>query len=72
MPKLVKYACTRCHREVGRSKLTVKKCVFLEMGAGARTKRARVLDWLCTECLELDPIWNVPEHDLEAKQETHA
>lgn len=60
MSNIPKYECSVCHNEVGRDNLTVKKCVFLEMGAGARTKRARVLDWLCNECLHLDPIWNEP------------
>lgn len=60
MGKLIKYHCTSCGKETPRANLTVKKCVFLEMGAGAATKRSRVLDWLCTDCLNLDEIFNTP------------
>lgn len=42
--------------------LTVKKVLFTEMGAGAKTTRARVKSWLCVDCTKSDPDWNLPKH----------
>lgn len=55
MPNVPNYACTRCGTSTERKKLTVKKALFTTMGEGARTKRARVVDWLCPPCVESDP-----------------
>lgn len=60
MSNIPHYACSHCGKTKKREELTVKKCVFLEMGAGARTKRARVLAWLCGECLHTDPTYLMP------------
>lgn len=48
------YCCTRCNTPTPRASLTVKKAMFTEMGEGARTKRSRVTDWLCNNCLARD------------------
>jgi len=60
MANIPDYTCSGCGLRKKREELTVKKVVFLEMGAGARTKRARVLDWLCDPCLESDETFNRP------------
>lgn len=52
------YICTSCLSPTRRADLTVKKAVFLEMGAGAKTIRSRVIDWLCADCLASDPDYN--------------
>lgn len=71
MSKNTEYRCTRCgtipvHRdgpEVAepRDLLTVKKILFVEMGAGGRSLRSRVADWLCPACVAGDPDWNMRE-----------
>lgn len=55
------YGCTNCGASTPRDDLTVKKSVFLEMGAGARTWRSRVVAWLCPDCVRADPEWNLPK-----------
>ena len=60
MANIPDYACSKCGLPKKRDELTVKKCVFLEMGAGARTKRSRVLEWLCDGCLGVDSIYLLP------------
>ena len=57
MANLPDYGCTRCSTPTERSKLMVKKAVFLEMGEGGRTFRSRVTDWLCPACVAADPDW---------------
>lgn len=52
------YGCTRCGAPVGRDQLTVKKVLFTTMGEGPRTKKARVLEWLCDSCMQRDPDFN--------------
>ncbi len=71
MSNIPDYSCTGCGLSKKRDELTVKKVVFLEMGAGARTKRSRVVDWLCNECLESDPTFIMPAF-TPPKQVTHA
>lgn len=51
------YYCTNCGSETARDDLTVKKAVFTEMGAKAKTHKSRVVDQLCPPCLTLDPDW---------------
>lgn len=48
------YACTRCTAPTKREELTVKKALFTTMGEGPKTKKARVVDWLCGKCLTED------------------
>ena len=60
MSNIPEYVCSKCGKPKRRDQLTVKKCVFLEMGAGARTKRSRVLAWLCDECLTADSVYAMP------------
>ena len=52
------YVCSGCLTPTKRADLTVKKAVFFEMGAGAKTIRSRVVDWLCVDCVLRDPDYN--------------
>lgn len=56
------YLCNGCGKPTRRSLLTVKKVLFTEMGAGAKTDRARVVGWLCPACVKKDPAWNLPPY----------
>lgn len=64
----IRYACTKCKREVGRSNLKVKRVVFREMGVHGPVVQSRVTGWLCVvpqdngdpSCLEQDPAWQQP------------
>lgn len=56
------YKCSRCGTDCVRDLLTVKKILFLEMGAGGKTIRSRVDSWLCPSCTKADPHWNLPAH----------
>jgi hypothetical protein len=38
------------------------KVQFTEMGAGAKVLRSRTLAWLCDECIEKEPAYNLPPH----------
>jgi hypothetical protein len=58
---MVEYGCTKCGTPTERSKLMVKKAVFLEMGEGARTFKSRVINWLCPSCVAKDDDWNRPK-----------
>jgi hypothetical protein len=60
MSNIPEYICSSCKRPKKRSELTVKKAVFLEMGAGARTRRSRVVAWLCGGCLVQDEQYCQP------------
>lgn len=66
MAPKVEYKCTRCGTEpaangmLPRELLTVKKVLFVEMGAGGRTLKSRVLDWLCPSCVVGDPDYKLP------------
>lgn len=62
MPAEHEYVCTKCGASTHRDLLTVKKVLFTEMGAGSRTLRARVVDWLCPKCVKEDPAWQAPAH----------
>jgi hypothetical protein len=69
MAQVREYRCTRCGTipEVPenmpdlspRDFLTVKKILFVEMGAGGRSLRSRVAEWLCPPCVAADPDWNL-------------
>lgn len=77
MAPKVDYRCTRCgvkpQSELetegepvsARELLTVKKVSFLEMGAGGRSIRSRVLDWLCPVCVAGDPDFQLPEYEQQ-------
>lgn len=62
-----RYICTRCGtapksdtqpQATARDLLTVKKVLFVEMGAGGRSIKSRVIDWLCPSCVAADSDWN--------------
>jgi hypothetical protein len=61
------YECTRCGRRPAptlteaREGLTVKRVMFTEMGMGGKTLRSRVTEWLCAQCRESDPDFNLPK-----------
>jgi hypothetical protein len=55
------YICTGCKTPTQRELLMVKKAVFLEMGAGGRTFKSRVVGWLCPNCVRIDTDWNQPK-----------
>lgn len=56
------YKCQRCGTPTSRELLTVKKVLFVEMGAGAKIIRSRVQSWLCPPCVKTDPDWLMPAH----------
>ncbi|HEY6021731.1 MAG TPA: hypothetical protein VIY48_18235 [Candidatus Paceibacterota bacterium] len=58
MAREIEYKCTSCGQPQSRSDLIVKKVVFLEMGAGGRTIKSRVIHWLCRVCKSRDVDWN--------------
>jgi hypothetical protein len=62
MPLQPDYRCTGCQAKTKRDDLTVKKSVFLEMGAGGKTIRSRVTGWLCPSCVVIDEDWNRERH----------
>lgn len=54
------YVCNGCGKPTRRSMLTVKKVLFTSMGAGSKTTRSRVKQWLCPDCVKRDEDWNLP------------
>lgn len=62
MPTEHEYVCGKCGNSTPRDLLTVKKVLFVEMGAGGKTIRARVDGWLCPPCVKDDTHWNLPSH----------
>lgn len=58
MPHYSDYRCTKCNQPTLKALLTVKKVVFSPIGAGTKITKSRTVEWLCNECLELDPDWN--------------
>lgn len=70
MPREYDYHCTKCGKETKRELLTPKKVIFTEMGAGGKTIRARVIDWLCPPCVKSDPHWNLPPNQSPSDRET--
>ena len=62
MPPQHPYVCNKCGNDTPRDLLTVKKVLFVEMGAGGRTIRSRVESWLCPPCTKADLAWNLPAH----------
>lgn len=61
------YKCTQCNAPTQRDLLTVKKVVFLEMGANARSIKTRTADWLCPSCLNKDEHWNIPKGEAPGR-----
>lgn len=61
MPHFSDYKCTRCEQETLRELLTAQKVQFTPIGPGARVVRSRTVNWLCDECLQTDPYWNMPK-----------
>lgn len=55
----IEYKCTRCGAKPGRNRLVAKKVLFTEMGAGAKTLRARTVDHLCVPCTKKDEVYNM-------------
>lgn len=68
MPNDHEYLCNGCGQPTRRSLLTVKKILFTGMGAGAKTDRARVIEWLCPTCVKKDPDWNRPPYIQPAER----
>ena len=68
MPQDHEYICNGCGKPTRRSMLTVKKILFTGMGAGASTDRARVVAWLCPDCVKKDPAWNLPPNIQPAER----
>lgn len=61
------YACSVCGDPTPRKDLSVKKVTFLEMGAGARTIRSRVAEWMCPSCRKKDEDWNREPFQIPVK-----
>jgi hypothetical protein len=62
MPAEHEHICGKCGTPTHRDLLTVKKVLFVEMGAGGKTIRSRVDSWLCPPCTKTDPHWLLPSH----------
>ncbi len=64
----IDYACTECHRVVGKDNLKVKRVQYKEMGVHGRIEKSRVVAWLCMtpqpdgqpSCLDADGAWGTP------------
>lgn len=57
--KDINYTCSSCQRPTDRKDLVVKRITFLEMGKGGRQIKSRTVGWICGDCLEQDPAWNM-------------
>lgn len=68
MPTEHEYSCNGCGKPTRRTMLTVKKILFTSMGPGAKTSRARVISWLCPDCIKRDEDWNRPAHVQPAER----
>ncbi len=59
------YDCTRCGKKDGatvteqRANLTAKKVMFVTVGEGPQTLKARIVAWLCNECRDADSDWQL-------------
>lgn len=64
MARSFKYVCTRCgakphpNDNEARASLTAVVVQFKEVGFRGHVLRSRVTDWVCKDCLELDPVYN--------------
>jgi hypothetical protein len=52
--------CTRCGEPLGREQLHEKSVVFRPMHDRSSIARRRTVDWLCLECMSVDPDWTRP------------
>lgn len=68
MPYKGSYKCTSCGGQPGREELTSVVVQFKPLGAGARVLKSRTTDWLCSDCLKKNPIWNLSKYDAPAHQ----
>lgn len=67
-PRLPRYSCTVCKREVGKPNLKCKRVQFKDMSKGGNIAKSRVIAWLCIvpqadgspSCLDNDKDWNRP------------
>lgn len=59
MPHYNEYRCSVCRNHCSPELLTTKSIVFKEMKPPKKTKRSRVVLWLCRACLGLDPDFAV-------------
>lgn len=66
------YICSGCNTPTKREHLTVKKAVFLTMGAGGQTIRSRVRHWLCPACLIEDGDYQAPPFSQAAVRRVRA
>lgn len=55
------YRCTVCKETKDREDLVAKKINFVKLGVGGRLVRSRTKHWLCPECLEDDPDWDLED-----------
>jgi predicted RNA-binding Zn-ribbon protein involved in translation (DUF1610 family) len=62
------YKCTKCGAVIPREQVTVVKVQFLPLGPGPKIIKSRTTAWLCPECLDEDPVWNLASHDAPAYQ----
>lgn len=53
------YACSVCSRDVGRDNLFARQVTWLSL-ATLRRSRTRRTGWVCRECMEADPDYNLP------------
>lgn len=56
------YTCTICGATVDRDGLTVKKSLFQKFGRNGKWLKSRVVAWLCEDCRNADPDWNLNEN----------
>jgi len=68
MPYRGPYDCTICGASSGRENLTVVSVQFKPMGPGTRVIKSRTTQWLCSTCLDKDPVWNLPQRVAPAYQ----
>lgn len=78
MPHYSEYRCGTCGQITLRELLTVKKVVFTELGSGAKIVKSRTVGWLCNECIEKDPDFQIekfqtaPDHKSAALERVRA
>jgi len=63
MPFVGPYVCSKCGAKTEREDLTVLRLSFLTMGTGPKVKKSRTLGWLCENCIEIHPLWNLDKFE---------
>ncbi len=62
MPHYSEYRCGTCQQVTLRELLVAKKVVFTGLGAGAKIIKSRTVGWVCDECVEKDPDFNIEKY----------